>query len=309
MAQYTKACRQCGQAFTCRNARQTYCSTACKSRWHEASRVRTKPDAREATCAWCTAVFTPRKVQKFCSTTCKEASRNLARVEARRESLGLPEWCDCSVCGTRFRPWSRDHDVCGPKCRNIRTLAKRRTGCLGCGATGDYGQRKNFPGYCRTCRPPQRTALVQAYIDGDRRAVLDVLRQRSTEDEQGCWVWTGAKTAQGYGCVMVADVVDGKIVNRQTMAHRVALEMATGPLGGLQAHHKCANRSCVNPDHLEPVTSAQNMAEMLARMSYIARINELEAEVARLRAELEVCHVAHGSRRLAGPSQGAMCTA
>lgn len=309
MAQYMKDCRQCGETFTCRNAKQAYCSTACKSRWHEARRVRRKPDAREALCAWCAEVFTPYKAQKFCSAACKDSSRNLARVEARREALGLPEWSDCSICGSRFRPWSRGHDVCGSKCRNARTMERRRTSCVGCGAVGDYGQRKNFPDHCRACRPPHRTLLVQAYLDGDSRAVLEILRQRSTETDGGCWVWDGAKTTQGYGCVMVADYIGGKIVNRQAMAHRVALEMASGPLGGLQAHHKCANRSCVNPDHLEPVTSAQNMAEMLARMSYIARIEELEAEVSRLRTELEVCHVAHGGRRVAEPIEGTMRTA
>jgi hypothetical protein len=38
----------------------------------------------------------------------------------------------------------------------------------------------------------------------------------------------------------------------------------------------CANSKCVNPEHLEPVTAAANMAEMLARNYLVRRIRELE---------------------------------
>jgi heme oxygenase len=48
-------------------------------------------------------------------------------------------------------------------------------------------------------------------------------------------------------------------------------------LGSQAAHHACANTTCVNPDHLQPVTHRENIAEMMARKAYVARIRELEA--------------------------------
>lgn len=71
-------------------------------------------------------------------------------------------------------------------------------------------------------------------------------------DESGCWLWTGYKHADGYGLVKV----DGK--NR--LAHRVVYEMLVGPVPeGLELDHLCRVRACVNPDHVEPVTHAENM--------------------------------------------------
>jgi hypothetical protein len=38
----------------------------------------------------------------------------------------------------------------------------------------------------------------------------------------------------------------------------------------------------VNPDHLQPVTHRENVAEMLTRKSYLNRIEELEARLREL---------------------------
>jgi hypothetical protein len=43
---------------------------------------------------------------------------------------------------------------------------------------------------------------------------------------------------------------------------------------------------CVNPQHLVPVTHAENMAEMLARRAYRARIADQDAIIASLQAAL-----------------------
>lgn len=67
-----------------------------------------------------------------------------------------------------------------------------------------------------------------------------------------CWLWTGAINGHGYGHI--------KIAGRMQYAHRVAYELEVGPIpDGLVLDHLCRNRSCVNPDHLEPVPHRANV--------------------------------------------------
>lgn len=66
----------------------------------------------------------------------------------------------------------------------------------------------------------------------------------------GCWAWRGAKDSSGYGVFWDFET---------KKAHRVAYELSVGPIPqGLTLDHLCRNRSCVNPKHLEPVTSGVN---------------------------------------------------
>jgi hypothetical protein len=68
-----------------------------------------------------------------------------------------------------------------------------------------------------------------------------------------CWLWT-AGASEGYGRFRVS-----RPTRRTLAAHRVAYEWLVGPIpDGLQLDHLCRNPSCVNPDHLEPVTNREN---------------------------------------------------
>ena len=67
----------------------------------------------------------------------------------------------------------------------------------------------------------------------------------------GCWVWIGAHIPDGYGSFSA----NGRV----GLAHRFSYTQFVGPIPeGLQLDHLCRNRTCVRPDHLEPVTSREN---------------------------------------------------
>ena len=62
-------------------------------------------------------------------------------------------------------------------------------------------------------------------------------------------------TSKGYANVVIR--VDGR--QRWLPAHRVVYVVRRGPVDPtLELDHTCRNRKCCNPNHLEPVTSAEN---------------------------------------------------
>lgn len=67
-----------------------------------------------------------------------------------------------------------------------------------------------------------------------------------------CWLWTGGVTSRGYG----KTTLDGKAI----YAHRAAYAALVGPIPtGAQVDHKCHDRRCVRPDHLQAVDGSLNM--------------------------------------------------
>ena len=71
--------------------------------------------------------------------------------------------------------------------------------------------------------------------------------------DDGCWEWTAAKDPHGYGRVR-------RVGGGAGMAHRVVYELLRGEIGReMVLDHLCRNTSCVNPDHLEPVTNDENV--------------------------------------------------
>lgn len=67
----------------------------------------------------------------------------------------------------------------------------------------------------------------------------------------GCFVWTGVKNNMGYGMLAIAHI--------PCLAHRVSYRLFVGEIkDGMVLDHLCRNRFCVNPAHLEQVTSKEN---------------------------------------------------
>ena len=79
-----------------------------------------------------------------------------------------------------------------------------------------------------------------------------------SERQGDCVVFTGCTNASGYGQITIA--------NKQVAVHRVAYELAHGPIPeGLVIRHKCDNPPCIDPSHLELGTPQDNVMDKVAR--------------------------------------------
>jgi HNH endonuclease len=117
----------------------------------------------------------------------------------------------------------------------------------GCGQKTElwrYGSRKN-KGYLRGYPVHYATGHSGRFVGRPKYEIQN--RGYKTP----CWVWLGSVNCMDYG------YVDRK--GKHIPAHRVFYEEKHGPIPeGKQLDHLCRVHRCVNPDHLEPVTNAEN---------------------------------------------------
>ena len=82
-----------------------------------------------------------------------------------------------------------------------------------------------------------------------------------------CWVWTGRLLPSGYGQFCPLE-------GRHFAPHRYSWEQAYGPIAGHVAGdaerevvvmHRCDNKVCVRPGHLELGTDKTNIHDMIAK--------------------------------------------
>lgn len=204
---------------------------------------------------------------------------------------------DCLQCGTtRTRPATRGQRPkwCSLRCADEAKAHRNSKTCEHCSAKVTWGSK-----FCSlTCanrhtaqekraknpKPAEPTAeeraqareahrrsmcspLRLAYEDNDLAALQEALAAETVKDHNtNCWIWQRG-LRDGYPRLKVA----GKAL------WRAIAEVVHGQLDGMPVHHICAVRACVNPDHLVPVTHAENAAEMLARNAYELRIAALES--------------------------------
>jgi hypothetical protein len=130
-----------------------------------------------------------------------------------------------------------------------------------CAADGCDAKSKT-QGFCgrhweRVRRHGDATTLLVVH-DGLERFMSYV------EKTDGCWLWRGTLTWDGYGLF--------RNLGSRTGAHRHAYQFLVGPIPeGLQLDHLCRVRNCVNPAHLEPVTAAENTRRAAAALGPACR--------------------------------------
>ena len=88
------------------------------------------------------------------------------------------------------------------------------------------------------------------------RSAWTLMRRLENKFDRGsaksCWEWKGASGSFGHGIV--------RISGKNHCAHRVVYELMVGAIPkGLVLDHTCRNPSCVNPNHLDPVSQRENV--------------------------------------------------
>jgi hypothetical protein len=105
----------------------------------------------------------------------------------------------------------------------------------------------------------------------------------------GCWNWTGS-LIRGYGNFNTS--------SKGKYAHRFSYEVHKGRSisEGLDIDHLCLNPKCVNPDHLEPVTRAENTKRQWRNTPtaiQLSRVKKAAAAAAKMNAKRTVCKHGH----------------
>lgn len=117
------------------------------------------------------------------------------------------------------------------------------------------------------------------------------------QQAEGCWLWTAYRTRLGYGRV--------RFQGRVQEAHRAVWILHRGDIpDGLHLDHLCFVPSCVNPDHLEPVTPTVNAA----RVRFKARPNN-RFRYREPATECQAGHALNGENLYVSPNGRRVCRA
>jgi hypothetical protein len=117
---------------------------------------------------------------------------------------------------------------------------------------------------------PRLTAQPEQGIRGHKARKPDRWVEADTGYTTPCWLWRLAKFTSGYGALGIG--------GRMRPAHRAYYEDRFGPIpDGLRLDHLCRVRCCVNPQHLEPVTHAENCRRGASTKLTMPQVEEIRA--------------------------------
>lgn len=90
-----------------------------------------------------------------------------------------------------------------------------------------------------------------------------------------CWNWIGIQIPIAKGSRHIYGVMNFRREGRRfnVKAHRIAKALTSGDKPAFQIDHICKNKLCVNPEHLEWVTHAENRRR--ARLKICKRGHDL----------------------------------
>ena len=154
-------------------------------------------------------------------------------------------------------------------CRDYALKIKEETGKFP--TVDDWLIKKGFP-----CSSSSLYNLFNSYnlfrdycnephILRKEQLTLDWIKSNCIIDRNKCWNWNKALT-NGYGAI--------GYLGQQYLVHRLSYELKYGePSELLLVRHKCDNRKCCNPEHLELGTHSDNSTDTAIRNSNYKPIN------------------------------------
>ncbi len=196
-------------------------------------------------------------------------SRNEA-VRILRRSPVLDEINDegyfALVCGEAFS--FMDIDLATLEVRDFRPVERTRDAENLYVAAVEYGpdvplQPPSSESIFKTLseRSEEQTHRIRRETPNARKTFFDLderFRKLLHIRNDGCWIWTGAHGARGYGSVSH----NGK----RWSSHRLIYTLLRGKIPhGAIMRHSCDVRLCCNPDHLTPGTYQENRQDSIGK--------------------------------------------
>ena len=166
-------------------------------------------------------------------------------MSGESNAITLPAWDN--KCSEAARWWNTERPLTHSLDSTEEGIAMQAT--RPCSADGC-----DRPTYCKgLCTMHYQRQRNYGDLNRGKPTILDRLPDLVEVTPFGCWSWLGHKDPSGYGRCTITKY-------RTQLAHRVVyMALMDVPEDGLlPIDHLCRNTSCVNPDHLEPVTLSVN---------------------------------------------------
>jgi hypothetical protein len=104
-------------------------------------------------------------------------------------------------------------------------------------------------------------------MDRRSRIIGKIMERVEIDEATGCWNWQGPTSGNGRGGGYGRMCLD----NQTVAVHIVSFTCFNGYIPGKkQVDHKCENRRCCNPSHLELVTHLENQRRKRRRETHRA---------------------------------------